>query len=209
MSNLTIKEKQDKEYDIDIVNNKSNKTISILLENIPAVEDAIIKSGGWLTKAAELLGCSSRHLALTVARVPSLIELTKDVREKYNDIAEIKLLSLVKEGNLEAIKYWLNYQAKDRGWGVKDTAIDTGVNITFSVEPAFSMDDIKNQAELRIKEIKMKECVNVKAREIISESKEVSITDNKIPVKEIIIEQNDQRTKDFVDITNEGVWQST
>src|SRR4030067_3305993 len=119
---LTIVSKEEQNvYSLNLTNlGKINSVLDILRENLPAVEDALQKSGGWITKAAGLLGCSSVILSKFVAQTPELLEVYQDIKEKYLDIAEIQLLKLVRSGELEAIKYWLNNQGKKRGWGIKE-----------------------------------------------------------------------------------------
>ena len=79
--------------------------------------------------------------------IPELLEIYTDIKEKYLDIAEIRLLGLVKAGDLEAIKYWLNNQGKKRGWGVKKKVMIWDA-IIFNVEPAFDMSELKNKQKI-------------------------------------------------------------
>lgn len=162
---------EEKQYALGISTKMGHEAFNVLTDNIPAVEDAIKKAGGWITKAASLLGCSPGHLSRIIAKTPELLEVYQDIKEKYNDIAEINLVKLVREKNLDAIKYWLNNQAKNRGWGIKEEDNNKGNTIIFNVEPAFSMEDVQKQAENRIKEIEVKEYIETQIKEIKSEEK--------------------------------------
>ena len=193
-------------YALDLSKTRDGKTgeiIERLKENISAVEDAIKKSGGWLTKAAGMLGCSSFTLTKIISQSPELLEIYTDIKEKYLDIAEIRLLGLVKAGDLEAIKYWLNNQGKKRGWGVKEESNDNkGTTIIFNIEPAFNMSELKEQAENRLKEIEAKEYIDVKIKDITDE---INKKEN-IKEEEIADLQDEVRTRDFVSAMNDDLW---
>jgi len=206
MSLTTVIKEEQNVYSLELNNMRKNDVMNTLRENIPAVEDAIQKSGGWLTKAASLLGCSSLALAKFVAQSPELLEIYQDIKEKYLDIAEIKLLTLVKKGELEAIKYWLNNQGKKRGWGVKEEdSGNKGNTIIFNIEPAFTINDVKNQADERIKEIEAKEYIDVKIKDVtLQEQKKEEEIKETVP-----IDDRNGITKDFIDATNEENWDNT
>lgn len=135
--------------------NNQYEIIETLKENIGIVKDAIIKSGGWATKAAELLSCTTLQLTSAISQTPELLETFLEVREKYLDFAEIKLLGLVRAGDLEAIKFWLKCQGKKRGWIERPPNEQEIPNqaFTINIEPAFNFsennetDEVINKAE--------------------------------------------------------------
>lgn len=176
--------------------------LALLQENLTTVKDAIEKSGGWLTKAASMLGCNVVNLTRIIAKNPELMELYNDIKEKYLDIAEIKLLQLVKKGELDAIKFWLTSQGKKRGWGVKDEGVKGGGNtIIFNIEPAFNSEDVKKQAEERIKEIEAKEYIEVQANEVTT----TVVTETKEEVETLVTEIKEE-IKSNLTIDNEKCW---
>lgn len=194
-------------YALELPNNREGKIGAIiekLKEDMPAIEDAIRKSGGWLTKAAAMLGCSSFTLSKVISQTPELLEIFIDIKEKYLDIAEIKLLQLVKAGDLEAIKYWLNNQGKKRGWGVKDeNNNDKGTTIIFNIEPAFAVEEVKEQADIRIKELESREYIDIQVKDVTSTLQKKEDTD-----EEIADLQDESRSKDFIAALNDDLWKN-
>ena len=76
------------------------------------VKDALEKNGGWLSKAAKALSCTVLQLSAAISQTPELLEKFLEIREYYLDLAENKLISLVKTGDLEAVKQGLKISVK-------------------------------------------------------------------------------------------------
>ena len=83
----------------------------------PAYIIAALESTGAILSAAALkLGISRQALSGYVKRYPEIEAARLEIRESMCDLAELKLISLVKAGNLTAVIFYLKTQAKDRGY---------------------------------------------------------------------------------------------
>jgi hypothetical protein len=83
---------------------------------IEQIEQALIANGGWYTKAANALGVSHQAISKRVAKSERLQKAVEEVKAKYLDLAESKLLQKINEGDLGAICFYLKCQGKDRGY---------------------------------------------------------------------------------------------
>lgn len=138
--------------------------VAVLKENPGIVKDAIKKSGGWVSKAATYLSCTTLQLTFAISQTPELLEAFLEVREKYLDFAEAKLLGLVKQGELEAIKFWLKCQGRDRGWTERpptEQEIPHG-DFTINIEPAFTFNNIDNGSSEVINNAESKTLIDIK-----------------------------------------------
>lgn len=206
--NLKLKQAQseDKEkHDIyglslrDLAN--PHAVVAILKDNPIIVKDAIKKSGGWITSAANMLSCTTLQLTFVISQTPELLETFLEVREKYLDFAEAKLLGLVKQGELEAIKFWLKCQGKDRGWTERppnEQEIPHGA-FTINIEPAFTFNNGNNDSNEVIKNAESKTLIDIKQEYKKPESAIAIKTDLKRNKLEMVFAQ-----KDF---NNEELWQ--
>lgn len=115
---------------------------------------AIKLSGGKLAMASRLLGyATSSGLYARVQNCPSLRQIVLDAREDTIDFAEDALQAAIKKGELRAITYFLDSQAKDRGYGVDKALINVNVtqnNLTLDMS-ALSDAEVKQLEELIIK----------------------------------------------------------
>jgi len=84
--------------------------------NFKKYKDAITKSGGFITKAAELLGVTHQAVSKYIKAHPELQELIYSINESYLDFAESQLLTLIKEKNNAAIFFYLKCKGKGRGY---------------------------------------------------------------------------------------------
>lgn len=84
--------------------------------SLEEVSQALIKSGGFIAKAADILGTSISAVSLRVQRTPQLQQLVKEIKSKYVDMAEVELYKKVKAGDTTAIIFTLKCLAKDRGF---------------------------------------------------------------------------------------------
>jgi len=85
----------------------------IKLENY---KKAIIDSGGFITKTAEILGITHPSVSGYIKAHPELQELIRSINEKHLDFAEAQLLTLIKEKDKAAIFFYLKCKGKDRGY---------------------------------------------------------------------------------------------
>ena len=117
----------------------SFEVIQALKDNVFVVKDALEKNGGWLSKAAKALSCTVLQLSAAISQTPELLEKFLEIREYYLDLAENKLISLVKTGDLEAVKFWLKCQGKSRGWTERmpEEQDKKQNNFIINIEPAF------------------------------------------------------------------------
>lgn len=78
--------------------------------------DAIEKSKGFVSTAAQLLGCSRRHFYARMNTMPTVQAALEDVREKRHDFVESKLLKRIDAEDITAIIFYLKTQCKNRGY---------------------------------------------------------------------------------------------
>ena len=78
--------------------------------------DAITEARGFVTEAAESLGCSRRTVYRYLDDYSTVAEALEDAREKRHDFVENKLMQAVDQGNITAIIFYLKTQCKDRGY---------------------------------------------------------------------------------------------
>ena len=77
---------------------------------------AITAAGGFVTKAAEILGVDHSAVSQYISKYPELQELRKSIDEYYLDFAESQLLTLIKEKDKAAIFFYLKCKGKERGY---------------------------------------------------------------------------------------------
>jgi hypothetical protein len=111
-----IKKKTVKEKEIKVVN-----VPAIINYTTQQVEDAIIKTEGYLTSTAKELGCPVERLKKMIKDSKRLKDILFEVKESCLDRAELELMNLVKNGShdkskLLAIMFYLKCQGKGRGW---------------------------------------------------------------------------------------------
>jgi hypothetical protein len=66
--------------------------------------------------AAERIGCSPNNIKARIEKSPALQEVLAQSKGYLVDTAELKLAQAVQAGDLGAIKFYLQTQAKDRGY---------------------------------------------------------------------------------------------
>ena len=96
--------------------------------------DAIEKSKGFVSTAAQLLGCSRRHFYARMNTMPTVQAALEDVREKRHDFVESKLLKRIDAEDITANIFYLKTQCKNRGYverqeirNVDDAEIDAEI----------------------------------------------------------------------------------
>ena len=81
-----------------------------------AVQQAIVKSRGLLSFAAQLLGCDRTTIYNYLEKWPDLKQVVADQREGLIDIAESRLLGNSDRGDTTAIIFFLKTQGRNRGY---------------------------------------------------------------------------------------------
>ena len=85
------------------------------------VEDALRQAGGIISTAAKILqtaygSCTPRTVRNYVKRHPRLVEVIEETVELNLDTAESQLMSLIANGNLGAVIFYLKTKGKARGY---------------------------------------------------------------------------------------------
>ena len=80
------------------------------------VAEALIKSGGLVSYAAEILGCTRATVYNYINDNDICQEAKIDAKEKNHDFVEGKLMKLIKDGNVTAIIFYCKTQLKERGY---------------------------------------------------------------------------------------------
>jgi hypothetical protein len=83
---------------------------------IEQVAEALRKSAGIQAGAARILGCTRQAISLYVARYPQLARVVDDAVEFNLDLAETKLIDAVNQGEMTAIKFYLETKGKSRNY---------------------------------------------------------------------------------------------
>lgn len=83
---------------------------------IERVKLALEQAGGIRAAAARMLGCSRTTLYAFLNRHPGLQEFLAGVDEEVKDLAEAKLIELIRDGDSSAIRFFLERKARDRGY---------------------------------------------------------------------------------------------
>ena len=80
------------------------------------VADAIRVARGFVTVAAEKLGCHRATVQRYINDYATVQDALTDAREKRHDFVENKLMSAINDGNMTAIIFYLKTQCKTRGY---------------------------------------------------------------------------------------------
>jgi len=78
--------------------------------------NAIHKSRGLLTAAADALGCTRGAIYEAAKKHPEIQQAIEEARERTTDVAEGKLFQKISEGDNTAIIFYLKTQGKRRGY---------------------------------------------------------------------------------------------
>ena len=113
------------------------------------VAEALQKSHGLQTLAAEALGCSCRTVSNYIKEHPTVAEAYDEAREVVLDVAESKLYKAINDGKEWAIKFYLSTVGKSRGYTQKQEIEHSGeVKSGVLLVPAeISLDDWAATAE--------------------------------------------------------------
>jgi hypothetical protein len=77
---------------------------------------ALVRTGGLVSHAAKLLGCTTKTIYNALHRWPELAEVIREARDNSVDDAEHCLRSLLSDGNLGAAIFTLKTLGKSRGY---------------------------------------------------------------------------------------------
>ena len=86
------------------------------------IETALRAAGGVYAHAAKLLSeatgrsCTRQNIQHWIRKHPSLIETVREAAEEIKDLAETALIGNIRNGDTNAIKFYLETKAKDRGY---------------------------------------------------------------------------------------------
>jgi hypothetical protein len=84
--------------------------------SVGQLKEALRASGGYQTVAAQKLGTSQQCISARIKRSPALQQFVKEIENQYLDLAESKLITLIKAGNLGAICFYLKCKGRHRGY---------------------------------------------------------------------------------------------
>ncbi len=82
-----------------------------------AVLRAIEGCAGLISYVAQRLDCDWRTARRYIDRWDETREAFEAERERICDVAESQLIKLIREGDLNAIKFYLTHVGRHRGWG--------------------------------------------------------------------------------------------
>ena len=80
------------------------------------IAEAIISSGGFISRASEMLGMHYTTVHGRIQKVPALRNLVDHIKEKWLDYGELELLKAMKRGESWAICFYLKCKGKERGY---------------------------------------------------------------------------------------------
>lgn len=83
---------------------------------IDQIKEALRKNGGFKTQAAKQLGISYDTLNHRIYRNKDLADICKEIQESYIDLAESKLIKMIKNEVPSAVFFMLKCQGKHRGY---------------------------------------------------------------------------------------------
>src|SRR5690606_12635598 len=66
--------------------------------------------------AAAKLNCSRTTLYVYLSENPEIGEALEEIKEELKDLAEGKVLQSIKSGDMQTVRWFLEFQAKDRGY---------------------------------------------------------------------------------------------
>lgn len=92
-----------------------------------AMIDAITKSRGMVTIAADLLKCSPQTIYNYMERYPDVKAARENARERMLDTAELNLYQAINKGDMTAIIFYLKTQGKRRGYIERQENININV----------------------------------------------------------------------------------
>jgi len=83
---------------------------------IADVIDALEQTQGYVSKAADFLGCTTKTIYNYRDRHEDVAQAWIDIKERRHDFVEDRLLQRIKSEDTTAIIFYLKTQAKQRGY---------------------------------------------------------------------------------------------
>jgi hypothetical protein len=83
---------------------------------IAQVKKAILKSGGFLSIAAESLDITVSAVSQRISKSEELQKVIEDIEEKRFDLAESKLIANIKANDQRAIEFYIRHKGQKRGY---------------------------------------------------------------------------------------------
>jgi predicted transcriptional regulator len=80
------------------------------------IKAALLETGGIVTQAAEILGCSRAAVYDFIKRTPGIKEWIEEIREEILDAAESTIVLAIMGGNLEVARWYLSKMGTGRGY---------------------------------------------------------------------------------------------
>jgi len=119
------------------------------------IAKALIKADGLEAQAADALGITVQTMRKRVNADEDLVKIRTHLKERQLDFAEGKLFNLINKSDFPSIKFYLESQGKERGYGKDSVAVQgnkTGVlvinQIAVNNDPAaWTQEAVKLRAE--------------------------------------------------------------
>jgi hypothetical protein len=96
---------------------------------------ALKKTGGFITHAANMLGCRYETIERYIRDDPSIGVEMQHIKENRLDLAESELIKLMEAGEYQALQFYLKYMGRTRGY-IKAQKIEISDNLSELMEAA-------------------------------------------------------------------------
>ena len=93
---------------------------------VPEIIAAIKAERGFITRAAQRLGCSRRTMYRYIHKHPTVEQALDAERNKRHDYVEDKLMRVIQDGSVPAIMFYLRTIGRERGYGEHSSREITG-----------------------------------------------------------------------------------
>jgi hypothetical protein len=127
---------------------------SLTVDNVVA---ALRNNAGIRAHAAERLKVSRAAVTMFIKRHPEIVEIEREIREEMLDLTEGKLFKQIGANEFPAIKFFLEHQGGERGYGRNRFEVSgpNGKPIEYAAKPDYS--------NLTVEEMRTLEAILVKA----------------------------------------------
>ena len=117
---------------------------------VAKVEEALRRSVGIRSMAANLLGCAPNTVRNYIDRYPRLAQAETEILDFNLDLAEAKLQESIRKGNLTAVIFYLKCKGKERGYTERSQIVgpDGGPVLLKPDLSALTDDDLKKLRKL-------------------------------------------------------------